>query len=492
MNPWGSIRLRLTVWYAGAMATGLLLFAAASFGIIRREINHRADRLLEGAARAFAGELQLEFQMLGNYADALDETMRGVRFRGVTLGALDERLDVLRLPTDDSMHMPPASVVSTADEATRRTVQRAIPQLRAALTHSHAAVTLPDQGPGVRLHLLRVAVGDGSRRVVVAARGRGEDVEALRSAAILFLALVVGALVVAVAGGWLLTRRTLAPIAAISRQARAIGVADLSARVPVTNPHDELGVLARVINDLLQRLQEAFTMQRRFVADASHELRTPLAIVRSEANVALARPEREAAEYRDALGVVQRESERLTALVEDLFLLARADAGGQPMRTEPLYLDDLLRGVAHATRTLAELRRVEVSLAADVDGEFHGDPAMLHRALLNLVDNALKHSRAGGEVRLSLVRTDRWWEIRVADEGLGITPSEQGRIFDRFFRGDVARTRVRDTFTSGAGLGLSIARHIAEAHHGALTLERSTSRGSVFLLALPITASASR
>lgn len=482
-----SIRLRLTRWYAGAMAAGLLLFAAVSFLLIRREVRERSDRLLDEAARAFGAELQLEYQMLGSRERAVDESLRGVRFGGVTLGVLDPASPG-GIAFFDHASAPAGEAIAGADSSdtrTRAALVRFRAEMRAQSASTEAFSDIDDGAAGVRVRLLSIPLDGGEPTVVLAAHARAEDAAGLRRAALLFAGLVVLALVVAVVGGLALTRRTLAPIAEISRQAQAIGARDLSARVPVANPDDELGALARVINDLLQRIERSVSQQRQFVADASHELRTPVAIIRNEAGVTLAKEHRSEAEYRDALGAVTRESERLTALVEDLFLLARADAGGQSLRPEPLYLDDLLRDVVRAARTLAERRQLRLTLESTADGELRGDPAMLRRAFLNLVDNAIKYSRAGGEVGVTLSRAEAWWEVRVADQGPGIAAHDVDRVFDRFYRGDAARTRVRETATSGAGLGLAIARYIAELHGGALTVATTDSTGTTFLLRLP-------
>ena len=479
-----SIRVRLTLWYAAMLAISLLVFAAGAFWIIRREIVLRSDRLLDEATRAFGTELALEYEMPGGRERAVDEALRGVRFRGVTLAVLGESGDSsLHVAPEDSAGGAPLRPIVSREE-----IIAALPTLRLAPGDSLEVLTVPGGTAGIRVHLHRVRFGDGTSAMVIAGHDRADDRAALRNAGLGFAALVLLALMGAVAGGYVLARRALEPIASISRQAAAIGAADLSARVPVANPGDELGALARVINDLLYRLERAFTVQREFMADASHELRTPLAIVRNEANIALALPDRPAPEYRDALRVVERESERMSALVEDLFLLSRADGGGQPLRPEPLYLDDMLRDVARATRSLAERRHVQVSLDTVADAEYVGDSALLGRALLNLVDNAIKFAREGGCVTLTLQRDEDAWSVRVVDDGAGIPPAVRPRLFERFVRGEEARTRQRSTMTAGAGLGLPIARWIAEAHGGTLALERSGPGGTAFVLRLPRTA----
>jgi two-component system, OmpR family, sensor kinase len=478
-----SIRHRLTLWYASALGTILLIFAAAAFWLIHREVRQRTDRLLEEAARAFSNELVLEYQTLGTREEAIDESLQGVQFRGVMLGV-----------KHDSGHTALHVAVDAMDEHANHTERDAgRERVRAVVTASlrelaglqDAWVTLPGGESDVRVHVHSVTLGDGIPTVVVAARDGREDSETLRNVGLAFVSLVLVSLLVAVFGGYALARRVLQPIAAFSHQAQAISAADLSERVPIANPRDELGELGVVINDLLQRLEAAFTRQRQFMADASHELRTPLAIVRNEANIALAIPDRSVKDYRDALGIVERESERLTALVEDLFLMARADGSAHPLRRELLYLDDLLRDVAHAVRSLAELRGVRVTVQAAGDAEYRGDEGLLRRAVLNLVDNAIKHTPADGDVSLLLVATATDWEIRVQDHGPGIPAEHRPFLFDRFYKGTAERTRQSTTLTSGAGLGLSIAKWIVEAHGGRLALESSSAAGSVFLVRLP-------
>lgn len=261
---------------------------------------------------------------------------------------------------------------------------------------------------------------------------------------------------------------------------------------PVVTPHDELGGLAVVINSLLDRLERAFAQQRRFMADASHELRTPTAILNTEAQVTLAREHRSEAEYRESMTVMQQAAARLTRIVDDLFLLARADAGHLVARMRDIYLDEVVHDVTRAVRPLGERRSVRVELQPVVDAPFHGDADLLGRLLLNLLDNAIKFSVGGGTVTIALARlgegdgTGRY-EIRVIDDGPGIPPAVQERVFERFFRGDPARGRVEPTETSGAGLGLAISRRIAEAHGGTLQLVASRPGRTEFCLSLPAT-----
>ena len=192
------------------------------------------------------------------------------------------------------------------------------------------------------------------------------------------------------------------------------------------------------------------------------------------------------------MAVMQGAAGRLTRIVEDLFLLARADAGQRVARHRDLYLDEVVHSAVRAVRPLAERRGVTVELLPVVDAPFHGDPDLLGRLLLNLLDNAIKFSTAGGIVSVALARHDDRdaprYTIHVIDDGPGIAPESQERVFERFFRGDPARASVETTETSGAGLGLAIARRIAEAHGGTLQLVASRPGRTEFRLLLPVTA----
>jgi heavy metal sensor kinase len=294
------------------------------------------------------------------------------------------------------------------------------------------------------------------------------------------------ALLLAGVSGWFLAHKSLAPVVTMSEQARRIGAKNLDERLPVANPRDELGRLAIVFNELLARLSAAFAQQRQFMADASHELRTPLSVVQTAAMVTLEQPRREESDYRDALSVIGDQARRLSRIVEDMFMLARADAGRLPLRPSRFYLDELLAETARAAAVLAAPKGVNVELAPSPETPYEGDEYLLRQMLMNLLDNAIKYTPSGGAVRLSLARQPEHLLIEVADTGEGIPPADQSRIFDRFHRVDKARGRGGVANGGGAGLGLAISRWIAEAHGGTLRLVHSDSTGAVFAIELPL------
>ena len=252
----------------------------------------------------------------------------------------------------------------------------------------------------------------------------------------------------------------------------------------MANPADELGQLSAAVNHVLGRLETAFEQQRRFMAEASHELRTPIAVVRGEADLALGR-DRSAAEYREALTVIGAESRRMTRVVEDLFLLARADAGQLHLGLADVDLGEVATGCCRAVQTLAKVRQADVVPTIESPAQVQGDEGLISRAIVNLLDNALKYGRVGGRVQVTVGRHDGHATVAVRDDGPGIPAELQTRIFDRFYRGPAARAAEDAGTGGGAGLGLAIAKGIAEAHGGTIRLVQSDATGTEFLLELP-------
>jgi signal transduction histidine kinase len=225
------------------------------------------------------------------------------------------------------------------------------------------------------------------------------------------------------------------------------------------------------------------------MADASHELRTPVAIVCGESEVALSQQVRSLEEYRESLAIVHDEGRRLTRIVEDLFTLTRADAGQYKFEPATFYLDETIGECVRAVRSLAAQHELELQYKyAGDEILFRGDEGLIRRMILNLLDNAIKFTSAGGQVRVDIARDDSSCAIRITDTGAGIPVEAQPHIFERFYRADQARSRSSGDETggsSGAGLGLSIVSWIVEMHGGSISLEHSDQSGSTFLITLP-------
>jgi signal transduction histidine kinase len=292
----------------------------------------------------------------------------------------------------------------------------------------------------------------------------------------------LGTLFVASLGvGWVIAGRVLAPIGRITSVARDIQATDLSRRIELPGPEDELKQLADTFDAMLARLDAAFAAQRQFVADASHELRNPLAIIRTNVDVALADPDATTDDLRQAIAVVKRASDRMTLLVDDLLALARRQ---QPTpEHEPV---DLGAAVAEASEDFvvpAEARGIVLDRAIAEGVVVTGDREALKRVVANLLDNAVRLAPEGSRIRLATgSEGNRAW-IAVADEGPGISPEDQAHVFDRFWRSDKARARA----DGGTGLGLAIVRQIVEGHGGEVRLHSKVGVGSSFVVWLPIT-----
>jgi heavy metal sensor kinase len=266
----------------------------------------------------------------------------------------------------------------------------------------------------------------------------------------------------------------------MAEQAREITGSNLNRRLEIGNAAAELLVLAASFNELLARLDQSFEAMRRFVADASHELRTPIAVIRGEADVALSH-DRGAAEYRDSLAIVLDESRRLSLLVDDLLNLARADAGRVKLQVQEFYFNELLAECCRSMQTLATASDITLECRSSGDVQFRGDEALLRRLLINLLDNAIRYTPPGGKVSAELEADPAAVRIRISDTGVGIPPEAAPHVFDRFYRADRARSRQ----DGGFGLGLSIVKWIAEAHHGTVELAPHPAPGTTFTVTLP-------
>lgn len=483
-----SVRLRLALWHTAVLAVFLGVFALATYLFLQSTTRRRAQEYLDSSAAAFVLDLNAETEDAAFDSAALSSATSEFRVRDLAAIIYDARGSVIAMSSHSVAGAPQlrrrvTPSTRALDVAKLGTAIRSLGSITRPVN-----VTIPGAGGGYRASITPITFGARSYRVAVV-QSRHTEAETLEDARTAYLVAIPIMLIAAGLAGFFLAKRSLAPVAEMSEHAARITAANLDDRLPVVNPRDELGQLANVINALLSRVHTAFDQQRRFMADASHELRTPVAIMRSEADVALAIPERSSDEYREALGVVASTGERLSTIVNELFLLARADAGQQPLRRSTLYLDELIGDCVRSVRALAHQSDVALRVVIDdVDVVFEGDDELLRRLLTNLIENAIKYSGSGATVTISLKDAPDGYRVSVRDTGPGIAPEVQPHVFERFFRADTARSlavRGADAGGSGAGLGLPIARWIAEAHGGTLNLASSSLAGSEFVLWLP-------
>ena len=468
-----SVRWRLTLWYSLALAAMLGIFAAGSLAVLRRVLHDRTERFVEGARDSFVTELGFEYAATRTVPDAVTASHRDIRFSDIQFLVFDAA----------GRAVQPAGGVMSLGHATARLGSAAllmrIEGVVRAAGAAPATVVVPDPEGDYHVALAQTTLGGAAYTVaaVQSLRGLHDTLRGVAAAYVIAIPLLLG---LAVVGGYALARRALAPVIQMSRGARTISATDLHARLPIENPRDELGDLAAMVNDLLARIEASVEERRRFVADASHELRTPAAIVRAESEIALSRTSRPESEYREALGVIHEAGKRLSRIVDDLFLLARADGGHYVLRREPIYLDEVATDAIRAMRGVAAQRSVEIEPGLVPDATFSGDTELLRRMLLNLLDNAIKHAPSGSAVRVGLDRADGAYRLSVSDTGPGIPTEARDRVFDRFYRAHGTRQG-----SDGAGLGLAIAQWVAEAHGGTIELARSATSGSEFCVTLP-------
>ena len=476
-----SVRVRLTLWYTAAVAVVLILLASLTYFLYARNIALRTDGNLVELADSFATTFNAELaDEIGPDAPkkAAREAMLEHRFRDVLFAFQDAEGN----PLLSSLDLPSA-VLSNEHLTPELFASRGFRSVTSLAGSAHPFRTIHGGTGGFRAYARPLSAAGHPFLVVVlqSLHPQRELLEGIRNT---FLWIIPIALLLAGLGGYFLARKSLAPVAAMASKARTIGAANLHDRLDVSNQRGELGQLAISFNELLNRLEDSFERQRRFIADASHELRTPVAILRGETEVTLSRPDRSPAEYREALTILRDESQRLAHIIEDLFTLTRADAGQYPITPRDFYLDELASDVLRHARSLALAKQITLTPSIEPELLFHGDEALIRRLLLNLLDNAIKHTPNGGRVTIECKKQAAQYVVSVTDTGPGISPDLQSRIFERFFRADKARPRS-ETDSGGAGLGLSIARWIAEAHHGQLDLARSDASGTTFTVTLP-------
>lgn len=479
-----SLRWRLTLRYTLLLALPLIAFSAACYVVVARTLENRSDVFISDALATFARDLESERRTKGSMESAMLQTVHDMRFRALRIAIVDSAGVLVALTEPPEA---PASATPVAPRVSPDTDQFAAALLAEVRRHQAEGGFVTStrvRGDDIRLLARRLDIG-ARHFLLVGAYDLAEISEVTARVRSVFLTSIPVLLLLAALGSNALARRFLAPLSAMSAQASSISVSNLHERLPVEGG-DELENLATVANGLLDRLEDAFDQQRKFVADASHELRTPVAVVNTEADITLSREHRDEAEYRASVDVMRDAARRMSRIVDDLFLLSRADAGHLVMKSELIYLDELVQDVTRAMKHLASQRGVDIVVHELDEAPFVGDSDLVNRLILNLVDNAVKYSPRGGVVGVSLTQQYGEYDIRVSDNGPGIPREARERVFERFYRVDAARSRAEASKTSGAGLGLAIARRIAEMHGGHVDLDTWTPGNTQFVITMPV------
>ena len=456
------IRLRLTLWYCAMFAAAGVLLSVSNWWMLKRSLKATEYHELQERVE----DVQLLLMQLGPHA---------------SVESLQQRLAEIYQIKDDGKYLQVLDQDGNWIYRSRRMIDEGLLPGVPGL--------LPPEGTLVEFH-------QGTRFVLaltypIHANGRAYSVQtglALNKSMVLLSAfgqklflLTPAVLILAAVGGHFMSRKALAPVAAIATEARRINDRNLDIRLPISPTKDEISDLSQTLNQMLERVESGVRSIRDFTANAAHELRTPLALIRTEVEVALSMTSRPAEEYREACQHVQLESVRMTGLIDGLLMLARVDSGNETLRFESIEANHLVRqtGEKWKTSMLQALLDFHVELTPEpvfVSGDSDG----LQRLLTILLDNALHYTQPGGSVNLCVACEDNRVLFTVTDTGIGIAPEHQTRVFDRFYRVD----RTRGCTFRGAGLGLALARWIAEKHGTTLSLKSTVGEGSSFSFGL--------
>lgn len=469
-----SLRLQLAAWYTFAFAVLLLLTGAIFYQYLESSLEASVDTDLQIRAQQVASGLVLQkgkltlhdptVALLGSGTTTEEHEPEDIN-QGALVRLLDAQGALLgETSAFRSLHVPTISITQALQgnpwEGTIR--------------------SFSDQE--IRIYS-RVITSEGKPLVVIQVGESLAPIHTLLHQLVAAL-LIVGFLVLlaCATGSYWLSGRSFAPIQRLAETARKIKAGDLHQRVPVQPVRDEVQFLAVTLNEMLDSLDQSFSRQRRFVADASHELRTPVAVIRNKAEVALLQPRNEE-EYSLVLTSIHAETVRLSHLISDLLALARGDEGQARFEHEEVHLDRLVESVVANADGLAQEREIGLTLQIDQEIVLMGDETRLIQVLMNLLDNAIRYTNPGGQVQVRLKATAQAAQLIVWDTGIGIAPEHLPHIFERFYRADASR---RQTGGSSSGLGLSIVEWIVRMHNGSVVVNSQIGQGSCFTVTLPL------
>ena len=467
-----TIRSKLILLYSGLLAIIIVAFGIAMFEVSSWVLVNSVDNTLaETAGQIWAHSHPYEISQFGKPSrigillpDSIDFFPSGVVVQIWQLADNDAQL--VRASSNYSLPLDPAALTQE-EQAFSST---------STLNSLHTTVNVN----GGQLRVLTLPYDVQGWRVVIQAATSFETVNQASQGLLVIIVVATGvALIGSVVIGWMLANRVLKPIDDITRSAMQItAAADLKNRLEWDGPMDELGRLVSVFNKAMGRLEHLFSVQQRFVADVSHELRTPLTAIRG--NVELIK------RYgmdQESLDAIESEAQRMSRLVNDLLLLARADNGELKLNIEELDLDIIVGEAYREARILAKDRPLKVTVGDFEPVRIKGDGDRLKQLLSNLLINAIKFTPDGGQILINLSKTEHDAILQVQDTGIGISPEDLQRIFDRFYQADASRVRLDSA--EGAGLGLSIAQWIVQAHGGKIHVDSTVGEGTTFTVMIP-------
>lgn len=458
-----TLRFRLTGWYCSVLTIILVAFGVLVYGIVR----HQVVRHHDGPLRAMAAAV---LHILNEQEDC--HTLSAEQT--ATLNQLGRLILVHEV---EGGHQ----VFYQSPEMKANALAPAVGALGWEIVPKPTFVTIEQNGLPWRVLSVPYRSRMGRLGNIRLMENLGDSEATLKSLRLALFLLTPAGIILSALGGFWLAGKALAPVDEVTRMARVIEANKLDQRLVPPGTEDELGRLVATLNHMFARLETSFEAMKRFTADASHELRTPLATLRNTIDVVLDRP-RSSEDQHTALVSIGEEVERLQAIVEDLLLLARADAGRLVLRREPLDLDRLATSLAETYEPRLRERQITLGLSIPQRAEVLGDERWLCQAVGNLLDNALKFTPAGGQIALDIVSSGPSVQLRVSDSGPGIPEESLERIFERFYQTEPSRAGSENR---GAGLGLAIVAWIVQAHDGSITASNRPEGGACIRVELP-------
>jgi heavy metal sensor kinase len=447
MKFFKSIRTRLTLWYLAVIVVLLLIFSSVAYFMLDYTLYNNLDNTLQNRANSLntptyvvpkSNELLMSFDANGNETQSVG---------GVTVDT------------------PKLSGL----------IKKAIAGQNAYLSATGT------ENQNIRLYATSfLNPFNGQPVVIVVGQTTTEITDVLHTFVYVIVIAMVAIIILAGIGGLFLAERALKPVQQITKTAQNIEGSDLSQRINVKTD-DELGMLASTLNEMIGRLEESFNRQRQFTADASHELRTPLAIMQAEATLALSK-ERAPDDYRKSLETISQESDYMSSVIGKLLFLARSDAGKEQLTFEDVELKGLITGLASNIEALAQDKGIKFAVDAHEELMVSGDKVKLRQLFINILENAVRYTPTAGHISVSLVKQESNAVVSISDTGIGIPPEHLPHIFERFYRVDKARART----DGGVGLGLAIAKIIAESHKGTIGVESEVGKGTTFRISIPV------
>jgi len=459
------IKWRLTIWYGLVLSLILIIFASGIFIYFKNSLQDSIDAKIRSIGEVLSSSMTdaHNTSVFGNFERYLENVL-GRRPKGKFIQIMDTSGRIGAKMSDIEGETLPTSFSA---------LERA---MRGEIVYETIDRTKP------RLRMVTIPIMENKKVTSVVQVGTSlEDFdETIRKLLLIMIISIPTSVCVTIVVGYFMAKKALKPVDQIRRAAVKISSSNLDEKIDITGRRDELGRLAETFNAMIGRLKDSFQRINQFSIDVSHELKTPLTILKGETEVAL-RKEREKRDYQMLLMSNLEEIDRMSCIIDDLLLLSKADTKDIKLNIEEVSLRDLVMDVCMDMKVVADRKDVELQVGEMEDVRLKGDELKLRRMLLNIVENGIKYSHAGGKVSVSSYKNGEYAKIDVRDDGIGISEEDIKYIFDRFYRAD--RSRKRE---SGSGLGLSISRWIAEAHKGGIEVTSQPAQGSMFTIKLPI------